>query len=469
MDKNIYQNLNRGLYKTGNNTYDYKLGLPSNQIKSVSTPQVKSGYSIDQQNRSLGHIIAGKKGFNNDDTGYILGVDKGVPKFFIGDNKNYLNWDGEALRIHGIFDVGGTVVTIDDTDDIQTYLNFISEQGGGTLYLSPGTYTLTADISIPDNCNLEGVVRNSCIIECGDFSVKMSGSSSYSTGTVTINNGDTTVVGTGTNWTWEQTGKSIWLDGLWYTVVNVVDTTHITVSDYVGNNLAGESYTIAIVLNNPKISKLTIQNSSGDGIEIKYTNNPQINDILVYDCATGINMDYVLYPELLGDISYNGINLDMNNVLGAYINYSSFNNSTSGAGIIATNLKTMLIMNSTVDNNTGNGLTLTNCDQNTFLQSSANRNGGNGIEVVSGSDDNYITYFLINNNTQNGLKLTATSDRNVITSSSLISNGAWGMNIAAATCDNNILIGVICVSNVSGSLTDSGTGTLKSTTVNKLP
>ena len=79
----------------------------------------------------------------------------------------------------------------------------------------------------------------------------------YTTGTVSINTGDTTVVGVGTNWTtsgiqpyWYMSFDSI----LWYPVLEIVDDTHIELSlNYIGGNLSDATYIVV-----DKVVKVTL-------------------------------------------------------------------------------------------------------------------------------------------------------------------------------------------------------------------
>lgn len=418
------------------------------------------------------------------------------PNFASGSSGWRIDSNGNAEfndgTFRGTFNIGGTVITIDNTENIQENLNTISASGGGTLFLQAGTYTLTADLQIPAGVNLEGISREACTIECGSYSVVMSGSNPYSAGTVTINNGDTTVVGSGTTWTSGMVGQSIWLDGTYYEITAFTDTTHLTIATYAGVNLAGATYVIATFLDNPKLTKLTIQNSTGSAIEANYSNNPQLFDLNVYGSAIGIDMSYTLFPEILSYTIENDVNLSVNYATGLFINYSSFDFSTTGVGISLSNVVTSSMYNSSCSFNTTSGMSLTNCTDNTifdtnFLSNGANgvsvtgcsmltlntvslsSNGAHGIEFVSGSTDSQISQAQIDGNTSAGIKLTATSDRNVFTASSVTNNGTYGVQIANANCDNNILIGIIATGNGTASTLDSGTGTLKSTTVNVLP
>ena len=87
----IFIQLDRSLYLRGTNE------LPSN-----ATPDnIVSGSTLASLNMVGGAWMSGKTTFSNDETGFILGLDDGVSKFYIGDSTNYLNWDGSSLTIAG--------------------------------------------------------------------------------------------------------------------------------------------------------------------------------------------------------------------------------------------------------------------------------------------------------------------------------------------------------------------------------
>lgn len=79
----------------------------------------------------------------------------------------------------------------------------------------------------------------------------------YTTGTVTINNGEDTVVGTDTTFTESMVGQ--WLqvtdgsDGRFYKVANFTDATHITLDNYYeGDDVASVAYRIGQVMKIPQ-------------------------------------------------------------------------------------------------------------------------------------------------------------------------------------------------------------------------
>jgi len=377
--------------------------------------------------------------------------------------------NGDAF-FSGRFNLGGTQITIGPTDDIQEALDEVEEAGGGTVYLDVGEYTLTSDINVPSGVTLQGVSRDAVIIDCdGSYAVKITGTDVYSTGTVTINNGDTAVVGVGTTWTSDMVGRFIFLDGLWYETTAHTNHTNIQITEYHGENLSGASYVLVNTNFAGKIIDTTIHGATGAGVVVQYAQECQLGNLVVYDCGTGVDMDYVVFPKLELTASENGVNLNMNFVEGFSIDFSEFNFSTTGAGIIMTDTRNATLFNSSISDNLTNGISATRCSKIAFISFDISGNGAKGSEFISDCNDNQFAQGVFSNNGSDAIKLTATSDRNIVNAVSLTDNTGYGVNIANANCDNNILIGVIASGNGSGSVSDSGTGTLKSTAVNIIP
>jgi hypothetical protein len=89
----LYQNLNSLLYSTNSLVI-----LPNT---GIDPSQIMSGTQISTVSQNLGSSATGKTKFDNSETGYILGLDSGVAKFYIGNTTSYLNWTGSALIISG--------------------------------------------------------------------------------------------------------------------------------------------------------------------------------------------------------------------------------------------------------------------------------------------------------------------------------------------------------------------------------
>lgn len=451
------------------NTYQGVTGLVNNRVSDPTSPtSFVDGQLFSTFSQEAGTIYSVKNSFTDTRAGYRLGFDitDRICKFLIGNATNFLFWNGDTLEIQGTFNIGGTTITIDNTENIQEYLDIIDTAGGGTLYLQNGTYTLTSDISIPSGVLLKGVSRDGVIIDCNLlYKVQVIGSDSYNTGTITIANGDDEVVGSGTTFTSGMVGRFILLgedgDYQWYEITGFTDTTHIDIgSPYTGTSLAGDTFTIATTNTAAGLSTLTITNATAAGLKVQYAMEPNLNDLYIYDCGTGMDFDQVVYPLIYVSLIENGINWDANEVSGYEVNFSSFDDSTSGAGIVFNKVGTATFLDSSIRGNAGDGINMTNCSFNAMVAMDVSANGGQGIELVSNCNDNQFIAVGTNNNASDGYKFTATSDRNVISNSTVKDNGGYGVNIAAASCDGNIIISPAFSNNSSGNINDAGTGTI---------
>lgn len=441
-EDNIFNTFDKQLYRQGSPVYKGD-GNPITDISTIQPSEIGDGFSpgtteMVQGDLQSGTFLTGVRGWHIDAEG---------------------NAEFNDGTFRGTFDIGGTTITIDNTKDIQTYLDIISTAGGGTLYLQNGTYTLTADISIPSGVTIEGVSRDGVIIDCNSsYAVKIAGTNAYSTGTVTINNGDTTVVGSGTTWTSGMVGRFIFLDDDYYEITAFTDTTHLTIAQYVGDNLAGSTYVLATIVTTAKINKVTIQNATGSATVVQYCKEPTLFDLIILDSGTGIDMDYVVFPTIQLSSLSNGIGLDMNYVFGFYIDYSEFSVSTSH-GVVMTNCENASFFNSSANDNGGDGINMTNCSQIGFLSNDITGNTGQGVEMVSGCNDNGFSVATILDNGSDGIKLTATSDRNTFVALSITGNGGYGINIADSTCDNNQIVSPAFSGNTSGDIRNLGLNT----------
>lgn len=442
-EKSIYDNFDKALYKS-----DQTDQIENNAQQTEATNNFSGILNVLEGMIKSGNFKTGFSGWQIDAEG---------------------NAEFNDGTFRGTFNIGGTTITIDNTKNIQENLDTISAAGGGVLYLQAGTYTLTSNILIPSGVTLRGVSRDSVIINCGgSYSVQMAGTDVYDTGTVALNTGDTTVVGTGTTWTSAMVGRYIFLDGSWYEITAFTDTTHITIDTYQGANLSGSDYSLANINVNSAITKLTIVDAGGAALYVTNAIEPVVDDLAIYNSVIGLSAEFVQFIKLNVSAVGNESNVDFNYVYGFKIDFCEFDEATVGDGLSLTNSGDGTLFDSEFNNNDDNGIRCTNVRDVTFISFNTNGNGAKGIEFVSGNSNCTLISIVSANNISDGVKLTATTD-NITMSGSLRDNGGYGINIAAASCDNNILNGINASGNSSGSILDSGTGTLKSTTVNILP
>lgn len=71
-------------------------------VSSVVNPEnIDSGLSTGFSEIVAGGLKQGKHKFDNTESGFILGLDENLAKFYIGSTTSYLNWDGTTLTIFG--------------------------------------------------------------------------------------------------------------------------------------------------------------------------------------------------------------------------------------------------------------------------------------------------------------------------------------------------------------------------------
>lgn len=368
----------------------------------------------------------------------------------------------------GTFQIGGTLVTVSKFSDIQTALNLVSTLGGGTIALVPGTYTATDTITIPSGVTLDG---NGATINFGGnaYQILIQGTNPYSTGTLAVNYGSTSVTGTGTTWTSAMVGQSILIGDYWYTIASRASNTSITLSsNYIGLNITGATYVIATTVDGVGIQNITLTNSSTDLLKFRYVNNIIIDSVNTTVGSKGIN------GQDSANTNYRNSNVDScttggfiyNNVPFSVFDNILVSNITGGTGIDLTGVTNTSMGILSIQGITGVGLKFTNCSNLGLINFAFIECSSHGLECVSGNSNIDITSGYNNKCGGDGFKLTATSNSININSCSSLNNTGWGFNIANANCNRNILVQCITSGNGSGTITDSGTGTLKSATVN---
>lgn len=357
--------------------------------------------------------------------------------------------------------VSGKTATVANGENIQVAIDNISKSGGGTVLVLPGSYVLQADLEIPSGVKVEGASRDGVLIDCNtNYAVKMNGVSVYSTGTITISEGDTTVVGSGTTWTEDMVGSYILLDDYYYEITAFNSATSIDIAEaFAGTDQSGDTYVIADPNFNPSIARVTIFNATGAGIECHNTSEPNFDDVFIYDCGTGIEIYESIFARILVSLLSNGINLDCYKMHGFKIDYSGFEDATD-QGVIFDTCSGGTFFDSAAIANGGNGIELNDCRSIAFISTFFTANGDNGMEFLSNNSDIKIVASEISYNTNDGAVLTATTDRVSFSTTSVVQNGGYGINIVASTCDDNYIVAPTFSSNTSGNINDSGTNTV---------
>lgn len=374
------------------------------------------------------------------------------------------NFEGNDGTFRGNLEIGGLSITIDTSDNIQNTINYLRGLGGGIIYLKNGTYTLTSDLTLYSNIYLFGTNRNSTILDFVDNtkSVLVQGSSAYSSGTVSINNGSTSLTGASTAWLANVTaGQEILLSGVWYPILSVGSDTTITLAlAYGGANLSGATYRIATTISDVIIENLTVKNALY-GYQVRYAKDVYIRNQIIQACAKGIyTLDSSLnvYNNIRTIACSEGFNFNNSHLfeidsLGAIA-------PQSGNGLTLDTVTQMIFRNIYAIDASADGMNLTSCDDVAII-GTFKTNTGQGIELVSGNNNILISGATVEDNGSDGIKFTATTDNSFVIGTSLARNGGYGINVAASTCDNNILNSNNFDTNTSGAISDSGTNTVR--------
>lgn len=355
----------------------------------------------------------------------------------------------------------GKTATVNGGENIQVAIDAIYKAGGGEVILLPGTYILKENLSIPSGVIVKGSSRDNVLIDCNqDYSVNIVGELIYSTGTVTIAVGETTVVGSGTTWTSDMVDKYILLDDSYYKITAFNSTTSLTIEyGLTGESVSGGSYVIVTPNFNPTLSSVTIFNSTVAGVKVQYVIEPILDNIIVYSCGIGFDIDDTLYVKLITGASDNVINVSANRMFGFKIDFSSFESATSGDGITLTDCGNATVIDSLFSGNSDNGISLTNCRKIAFMSLTMASNGNNGVEFVSGNRDMQFIGVSIDGNTNDGIRLTDSTDRIAMSTSTITNSGGYGINILSSTCDNNNITTISFNNNTLGNIIDNGTDT----------
>lgn len=382
----------------------------------------------------------------------------------------YHNHDGSNSQkvaisnLRGPVILGGILQSITPQDDIQTAINYVNANGGGTVFLKNGTYSPGKSLTMYSNIIIQGQSGASTIIDFGSgaYSFSMVGSSVYSAGSIASISGGVNVVGSNTNWTGSMVQQQIFINNRWYVISSILGATSMTLaSGYADGATFTGTYRISSVIKNCAFKDFTVQKSTATVFS-----GTDVRDILfedIIDQSNNIGLALTNFYQistnrvLIASSTLDGVQLTN----GAFFNaYSTASVSSGGNNWTLNNIKSCTFIFSAGDSATGgDGMNCTSVTNSAFKMECSS-NSGKGINFVSGCNGNLIDDELINANTSDGIKFAATSSNNTIIACDITNNGGWGINIAASSCSNNIINEPYFANNTSGTYTNSGTATI---------
>lgn len=264
--------------------------------------------------------------------------------------------------------------------------------GAKTVYIRKGTYEETTDIVIPNHGVLYGEPSSPVKIKfTGNCGIRSDGSGgiTFTSGTISITNGSTHVIGIATNFTVDMVNKFIMLDRFFYKIVTVNNTGSLNISSvYNGRTISGKAYIIQSMNFGIELSNLSVSQSSGANVYLRGIKN-----------------------ALISKCSFIGGNI----------------------GLQLVDCNSCSVENCTVISSTSHGFILSNCKALSFLSGSANNCGGDGYKIIG--DDNSVIFngIFSSNNGGSGINVGGTSNGISVNDSTSRNNNGCGINTAAAT------------------------------------
>ena len=357
---------------------------------------------------------------------------------------------------------GSQTINVSPDEDIQAAIDELNNAGDGTVFLKSGTHKRTTNLILYSHITLEGQTADGAIIDFGNNAagIQIVGSDAYTTGTVTIANGGVTVVGSSTVWTSAMVGRHILLGSIWYPITVFTDATHITIElPYGQDDLSAATYVIATTIKDCFLRRITIKNSTTQAIKYQYADELEFNNVKTQTSAVGMDGDDA---SNIGIYEYDGIantaNMQTTNVHLLEIDPAGGLDTTND-DFVFSGCKDMEISPLFSVNAGGVGFKFTDCSDIGGRTLDAIKSGGIGIEFVSGNARIKFSQLAAKGCAGDGVKLTANTDDCAFTDIISKDNGGWGINIAAATCDNNVIHNPTISGNTSGAIQDLGTGT----------
>lgn len=352
-----------------------------------------------------------------------------------------------------------------DYTDIQSAIDYVNGLGGGEVFVREGAYTTNNNITLHSNITLHGENSSTEIIFNGFYNISATGSGSYTTGTVAVTTGSKTVTGTGTTWlTHLTTSHKIVIAGSAYSIAAVTSNTSITLTTpYFGATASGLSYRAAVYASNTVVENFTIIAASSSAIVYDYCYLPTLSNLVIVAPGTsGLLMTNCIQPVVdtmvvigAGGVGISATNTDLITMT------RCLSNGSASHGFLLNNCTNVVMESCPAMANGGDGFNVTDGSNYAWSICAASQNTGNGIKLAGGVAGGNITGGYQNNG-GDGVVLAGTTSFVIIGSFGVFTgNTGYGVNISAAGCVANTIVGNIFSSNTAGAITNSGTATLR--------
>lgn len=358
-----------------------------------------------------------------------------------------------------------------DYTDIQDAIDYVNGLDGGKILILPGTYNLTADLTLYDNVQLLGFDRETTIIDFGanSKSIKAEGdTSAYQTGTIAVTNNSKVIIGSATVWSSNVVaGEFIAINGIWCEIDSVDSDTQITlVSRYRGATVSGLNYGVAALKKNIKVGDLTVQNFSiGKGIYFRFVVNSKIENCRVTNGGKGtgiylydVSNSFALFNIV--DWCDNGIRLKNMSFTNLVLGNNCNNNDLraiwldGGSGVNRPRYNSVLANNC---NNGFYGVSVSYSDFNHIKSNDCNYSTSYGVYLYY-ADSNDVIGNACSHELSKGVYLVASCENTVV--GNTITDVDIPIEISSSSSERNSITGNYCLrdNSVKG-IVDNGTNT----------
>lgn len=328
-------------------------------------------------------------------------------------------------------DDGGTVVkygassfdaTVAPSGGDYTSIAAAFNAGHKTVFVNSGTYVESSDILIPEDGGLVGEAAGSVIIVLtSGAKIKIDGSARFVTGgTLAINNGSTSVTGTGTTFTSLLVGDYIDLNGVWHEIATITSNTALTVlRTYRGRNVSGYVSTGQSMIKGASLINIVVANATTRAIEITQAAHVVFMNSLLVNCGEAGEGAIRVYRSY--GVSVNNVVVEDAVAHGIVIDFS----------------RAVRFEATACRNCNGNGFYLKSKTRVAIFDTCVSvQNQSDGWQIGDGTVDDSPSEVLITDsqslqNNGIGIDIAAQSTQVVVDSTLACGNGSHGINVQA--------------------------------------
>jgi parallel beta-helix repeat protein len=322
---------------------------------------------------------------------------------------------------------------IADQEEINNAINALPTSGGRVLLLE-GTYNISAPITI---------LKNNVILEGQGVGTKLFLVNGANCHVIQVGNETTALEGIRI--------ASLSIDG---------NRANQTVYDTYGIYFYGGS---GYLITKSRVEDCKIENCNGSGIYLSYSD---------YNTITGnqanSNSTYGICLSSSSNNTITGNQANSNNEYGICLSSSS-NNTIIGNQVKSNQrhgIYLYLANNNTILGNQVNrssafdGIYLSSSNNNTIIGNQVKSNQRHGIYLYLANNNTILGNQVNQSSAVDGIYLSS-SNNNTIVGNICQGNARYGINISDAASENNLVVKNYLTGNITGSLNDVGTGTIK--------